>query len=234
MTYIFSVEGNIGSGKSTIIKNLKNTLYNLNNRKVIYLPEPVDVWESIKDSSGKNIIECYYENQEENAFSFQMMAYISRIHQLRTAVKNNPGSIIITERSVLTDKNVFAKMLYDEKKIREIDYTIYLKWFDEFKKETPISGIIYIKTNPELASKRVLNRNRKGETIPIEYLKMCNTYHNNWLLKSNIPILEMDGRVDFLNNISEKWCLTIKEFIKKYIPEPISFDFKFDINALYC
>ena len=98
MTYIFSIEGNIGSGKSTIINNLKKTLYNLNHRKVIYLPEPVDVWESIKDSSGKNIIECYYENQQENAFSFQMMAYISRIHQLRTAIKNNSGSIIITER----------------------------------------------------------------------------------------------------------------------------------------
>ena len=232
MTYIFSIEGNIGSGKSTIINNLKKTLYNLNHRKVIYLPEPVDVWESIKDSSGKNIIECYYENQQENAFSFQMMAYISRIHQLRTAIKNNSGSIIITERSVLTDKNVFAKMLYDDKKIREIDYAIYLKWFDEFKKETPISGIMYIKTTPETASERVIKRNRKGETIPLEYLRLCNTYHDNWLLNENIPILNMEGSEDFLNEIPTEWYLNIKEFIRKYIPDPIKVEF--DVDAMYC
>lgn len=232
MTYIFSIEGNIGSGKSTIIKNLKKTLYNLNYKNVIYLPEPVDVWESIKNNSGKNIIECYYENQQEYAFSFQMMAYISRIHQLRTAVKNNRGSIIITERSVLTDKNVFAKMLYDDKKIREIDYAIYLKWFDEFKKETPISGIIYIKTTPETASGRVVKRSRKGETIPIEYLRSCDSYHDNWLLNEKIPILQMDGSVNFLNEIPAEWYLKIKEFIRKYIPEPVNVEF--DIDAMYC
>ena len=232
MTYICSIEGNIGSGKSTIIKNLKKTLYNLNYKNVIYLPEPVDVWESIKDNSGKNIIECYYENQEEYAFSFQMMAYISRIHQLRTAIKNNQGSIIITERSVLTDKNVFAKMLYDDKKIKEIDYAIYLKWFDEFIKEIPISGIIYIKTVPETASERVVKRNRKGETIPLEYLKLCHTYHDNWLLNEKIPILQMDGSVDFLNEIPTEWYLNIKEFIRKHIPEPMNVEF--DVNALHC
>jgi len=232
MTYIFSIEGNIGSGKSTIINNLKNTLYNLNYKNIIYLPEPVDVWQSIKNSSGKNIIECYYENQQEYAFSFQMMAYISRIHQLRTAVKNNRGSIIITERSVLTDKNVFAKMLYDDKKIREIDYAIYLKWFNEFKKETPISGIIYIKTTPEIASERVVKRSRKGETIPIEYLRSCDSYHDNWLLNEKIPILQIDGSVDFLDEIPTDWYLNIKEFIRKYIPEPVNVEF--DIDAMYC
>lgn len=232
MTYIYSIEGNIGSGKSTIIKNLKKALYNLNYKNVIYLPEPVDVWESIKDNSGKNIIERYYENQEEYAFSFQMMAYISRIHQLRTAIKNNQGSIIITERSVLTDKNVFAKMLYDDKKIKEIDYAIYLKWFDEFIKEIPISGIIYIKTTPETASERVVKRNRKGETIPLEYLRLCNTYHDNWLLNEKIPILQMDGSADFLNEIPTEWYLNIKEFIRKHIPEPINVEF--DVNALHC
>ena len=232
MTYIYSIEGNIGSGKSTIIKNLKKALYNLNYKNVIYLPEPVDVWESIKNGSGKNIIECYYENQEEYAFSFQMMAYISRIHQLRNAVKNNQGSIIITERSVLTDKNVFAKMLYDDKKIKEIDYAIYLKWFDEFIKETPITGIIYIKTTPETALERVIKRNRKGETIPLEYLRLCNTYHDNWLLNEKIPILQLDGSVDFLNEIPTEWYLNIKEFIRKHIPEPINVEF--DVNALHC
>ena len=47
-------------------------------------------------------------------------------------IRNNPNAIIICERSVFTDKEVFAKMLYDDGKIEEVNYQIYLKWFDEF------------------------------------------------------------------------------------------------------
>ena len=35
--------------------------------------------------------------------------------------------IIFTERSIESDKNIFAKMLYDEGLIEEIDYKIYNK-----------------------------------------------------------------------------------------------------------
>ena len=49
--------GGIGSGKSTLVKMLKNTFKNVKNTNVVYLPEPVSVWESIKDKDGKNAIE---------------------------------------------------------------------------------------------------------------------------------------------------------------------------------
>jgi len=125
MHYIFSVEGNIGSGKSTLVKMLKEHLKKIKNTEVIYLPEPVAEWESIKDSDGKNAIEKYYENPDKYAFSFQMMAYISRIHQLRETLQTNNNVIIICERSVFTDKEIFAKMLHDDGKIGEIEYNIY-------------------------------------------------------------------------------------------------------------
>mgnify|MGYP000683927573 CR=1 FL=1 len=57
-----------------------------------------------------------------------MMAYITRITQLRKAIQQHKNCIIITERSILTDKNVFAKMLHDDKKIEEINYNIYKLW----------------------------------------------------------------------------------------------------------
>ena len=64
-------------------------------------------------------IEKFYKDQQKYAFSFQMMAYISRLALLRRVIRENPNAIIITERSVFTDKEVFAKMLYDEGKIEE-------------------------------------------------------------------------------------------------------------------
>ena len=214
MHYIFTIEGNIGSGKSTLVKKLKKTFDNIDNIKIIFLQEPVSVWENIKDKNGKNIIEKYYENQKKYAFSFQMMAYISRVHQIKEVLKNNKNVIIISERSIFTDKEIFAKMLYDDNKIEEIEYNIYLKWFDEFIKDIPISGIIYVKTNPEICEKRVIKRNRKGETIPLSYLQNCHTYHKNWLNNENTPILTLNGNQEFINDIPNGWFDTIKIFIK--------------------
>ena len=109
MNYIFSIEGNIGSGKSTLVKILTRTFKKLVNVPIVYLPEPVSVWESITDKNGKNIIEKYYENQEKYAFSFQMMAYITRIHQLKEILKKESNTIIICERSVFTRQRNICK-----------------------------------------------------------------------------------------------------------------------------
>ena len=49
---IYTIEGNIGSGKSTLVKSLKKYCKN-----VYYLDEPVDEWIKIKDKENKNIIE---------------------------------------------------------------------------------------------------------------------------------------------------------------------------------
>ena len=53
-----------------------------------------------------------------------MMAYISRINQLMETIENmkekKENCIIITERSVYTDKNVFA-MLHDDDKLKMLN-----------------------------------------------------------------------------------------------------------------
>ena len=110
MTYIFSVEGNIGSGKSTLVKELQKKMPNVLGKQIIYVQEPVDEWSKIKDINGETILEKFYANQHKYAFSFQMMAYISRLALLRNIVRSNPNAIIITERSVFTDREVFAKI----------------------------------------------------------------------------------------------------------------------------
>jgi len=186
MPKIYSIEGNIGSGKSTLIKFMKKHRKWIKHRKIIYLQEPVKTWEAFTDNS-ENIIEKFYNDQKEWAFSFQMMAYISRISQLKKTVKKYPQEsyIIITERCIETDKNVFAKMLHDDDKIHPINYQIYLKWFNEFVYDLPIQSYIYLKTEPEICLQRITKRDRKGETISLDYLKKCHSYHNDWLNKKN-------------------------------------------------
>ena len=196
---IFTIEGNIGSGKSTFVKHLKE--YYKDNNSIYFLDEPVEEWNEIKDKSNKNMIEKYYENQTRYAFAFQMMAYITRITKLQNAL-NDGYNIIITERCIYTDKNVFAKMLYDENKIEDVEYLIYNKWFEEFTANIPDIKVIYIKTKPEIAKERINFRNRKGEeNIPLEYLQKCDIYHTNWV--NNIKVkdkLILDGNTNINEN----------------------------------
>lgn len=109
-----------------------------------------------------------------------MMAYISRLELLRKAIQENPSKIIITERSLFTDKFVFAQMLYDDHKMEEIEYQIYNKWFHSFIDLAPLHKLIYLKTDPEISFKRIIKRNRDGENaIPFDYIKNCHSYHNH-------------------------------------------------------
>jgi deoxyadenosine/deoxycytidine kinase len=215
--FIISIDGNIGSGKSTMVYILKEMFKN--NESICFLQEPVDSWNNIRDENNVTILERFYDNQKEFAFSFQMMAYISRLSILKKAIKNKKYKYIVTERCLFTDANIFAKMLYDDGKISLIEYSIYKTWFNEFIDELPKHKYMYIKTSPLLAFERVLSRNREGETIPLEYLEKCHRYHESWLCnnhninESNIMII--DGSVDINENpeVICEWYSMIKKFI---------------------
>ena len=217
MTYIFSIEGNIGSGKSTLVKELKKSVPNILDKKVVYVQEPVNEWSKIKDKKGETILEKFYANQHKYAFSFQMMAYISRLALLRNIVRENPDAIIITERSVFTDREVFAKMLYDEGKIEEVDYQIYLKWFDEFIEEIPITGLIYVTTTPEKSKERVDLRARAGESIPLSYLQRCHDYHEKWIKNIKKQVCLFNGNVDFKDKLDYLSKDLVTGFIIRHI-----------------
>uniref|UniRef100_A0A6C0C4Z0 Deoxynucleoside kinase domain-containing protein n=1 Tax=viral metagenome TaxID=1070528 RepID=A0A6C0C4Z0_9ZZZZ len=239
MTYIFSVEGNIGSGKSTLLKELKNKLTQIQHYDIIYLQEPVNIWESFKDENGKSIIESFYENNKKFAFSFQMMAYISRLNQLKTTLKNNMNKnvIIITERSIHTDKEVFAKMLHDQKNMNKIEYDIYNKWFDQFLEECIIDGIIYVKTSPSKCLERINKRRRKGESMTIEYLNDCHKYHDNWIENNDeIKHLLLNGNETYGSRNYISWTTHIEKFINDKIKKDYtqSFDYQFFLNHPFC
>ena len=214
MSKIISIEGNIGSGKSTILKSLKKHLCNNNN--IIFIQEPVDQWENIKDKEGNTILKKFYENQKEYSFAFQMMAYISRLSVLKIAIENNPEAIIITERCLNTDRFVFAKMLYDDGLIEDVEYQIYLTWFDHFFNTDKIHKLVYLKTDPNICLERVNKRMRNGEsTLSIDYLEKCHRYHSDMIANSRCDILQIDSNVDtdINNEIENRWLNMIESFI---------------------
>lgn len=219
---VLSFDGNIGSGKSTLVEEARKLLFKSSSvtqpfSNIVFLQEPVDIWKTIVDETGTTILAKFYADQETWSFAFQMMAYISRLSILKKTIKENPNALIITERCVYTDRNVFAKMLYDSKKINQIEYTIYLKWFDEFLEDTPVHGIVYLDVTPEICFERIAKRGREGEVIPVEYLRECERYHKDWI--SNIDystsLCTLDGNTDSEKNpeIISTWIENIEHFI---------------------
>ena len=219
---IVSIEGNIGSGKSTLLENLRKQY--ANHTHIIFLQEPIDEWEKITDNEGNTMLKKFYANQEKYSFAFQIMVYISRLTILRQTIKNIIHDtinqyIIITERSLYTDKHVFAKMLYDQGKIEDVCYQIYLNLFEEFVNDFPINYIVYVNTNSEKCYERIHKRARDGEeVIPLTYLTDCHNYHETFLdehtgIKSIKLIL--NGNVDIYENdkILEEWVSQIHTFI---------------------
>ena len=216
---IISIDGNIGSGKSTLMGNLKS--YFSNNKNIVFLKEPVDEWETITDENGTTILEKFYENPLKYGFSFQIMAYISRLDVIRKEIKKNPNAIFISERSLFTDKLVFAKMLFDAGNIELVNYKIYLKWFDTFADDFPVSKVIYVNTDPEMCHQRIVKRSRTGENnIPLEYLQNCHKYHTDMLDVSLVDCvckeqLILNGNIDIYENKEQliKWIEKINTFI---------------------
>jgi deoxyadenosine/deoxycytidine kinase len=211
---IVGLEGNIGAGKSTLVRFLKTQHF---NRPVLFLEEPVDEWNTIKDETGVTALEHFYEDKSKYSFAFQMMAYISRLASIKKLIETvTPGTIIVTERSLQTDKNVFEKMLHKEGHINTIEHQIYGKWFDAFSDVAKLTHIVYLSTTPETSFTRIQKRNRTGETgIPLDYLKKCDEYHKDWIMHFETPTLILDGDKDINTNINyfKDTCDAIMKFL---------------------
>ncbi len=69
--YIVSIEGNIGSGKTTLMSHLKQ--YYKDCPFVRFVREPVDEWETYVDENGTNMLQKFYGDQHKYAFPFQVL-----------------------------------------------------------------------------------------------------------------------------------------------------------------
>ena len=218
---MFYIEGNIGAGKSTFLTLFKQYMTkNIPNSTLLL--EPVERWLNTKDSAGKHILQYYYEDQKKYGFTFQMNAFISRVHEIQE-MKSKGYAVNFVERSVYTDKNVFTKLNYQNGNIGEIELKVYEDWFRVLTEKFVVrpSGFIYLKTSPETCYQRIKKRSRSGESdIPLEYLEQLDILHTIWLedeKKKDVKVLEIDVSEDYTESPEkqEEMFRKIKDFVEK-------------------
>jgi len=194
---IIAIEGNIGVGKSTFTNIIKNTY-----DKSLVVSEPVDMWLNIKSKSDENILGLFYKDIPRWGYTFQNLAYVTRMMKIQDGIHSHKD-IIFLDRSLGTDKNVFEKMLYDDKIITNIEHQMYQLWCDFYKKNiySKDEFIVYLRCNPKTSYERIKKRGREEEkNISLEYLEKLHKYHEDWLLsKNNVLIIDCDK--DFENDV---------------------------------
>jgi deoxyadenosine/deoxycytidine kinase len=190
---IITIEGNIGAGKSTLVDLLK-TKY-ADRTDVMFLQEPVDVWSKITQD-GKTMLELFYGDQPRYSFAFQVLAYTTRLQMIENAVAEASTTgvrVIVMERSLEADMNIFAKMLYDSGVIEECMYKIYLLMSEIGLEKYKADGVLWVNAGPATCLERIKKRSREGEDgITLGYLETCDAYHREWLEneKENVFLIE--------------------------------------------
>jgi deoxyguanosine kinase len=189
---LISLDGNIGAGKSTLLEALVELL-----PEITVVQEPVADWVTLRNQTGKNLLELFYEDTARWCYTFQNCAILTRLMHTMDILKSwTPAEgklpVVVTERSVLTDRFVFAEMLHREGKMDDLEWNLYLKWYDHFAKDLPVKGIIHITTSAETSKGRIQKRGRSGEEkIPMEYLEQLHAQHNRWIETAHLPVLEI-------------------------------------------
>lgn len=204
--YHFSLEGNIAAGKSTLIKKLKTELLNVNQLPVVYLSEPVKLWEDI------GILEHFYKDKERYSFTFQITVMTTLKEQLDRIREQYDNCILITERSIFTTMEVFAQLLFDEGKLSNLEYAVLKVMYDNITKGMQLSGIIYLNTPTNECYDRFVKRARPGEAIELDYLVQLETYYLEFIKTQNSFICE-DGNVRNIRNFL--FDRTSMEFLSK-------------------
>lgn len=189
---IITLDGNIGAGKSTLLDAIKTHM-----PAVTVIPEPVGAWLTMTNEHGESLLKLFYKDKRRWAYTFQNAAILTRLldtqHILKTW-KPIEGKlpVIITERSVLTDRHVFADMLHNEGFLDDLEWKLYLQWYEAYATELPIKGIIHLNTSAKTSSTRIKIRGREGEEgIQLDYLEQLDAQHNKWVSKTDLPCLQI-------------------------------------------
>ena len=186
---IYALEGNIGAGKTTILKNIGKHF-----KDVEFVEEPVKQWQNL---GGMNLLDSFYSDPKRWGFSFEFYSMLTKIKALLNAA-NTDKPIIIIDRSILSNK-VFMDISKELNKLDKMEYRMLMNTYDFYLQHIypQLFGIIYLDTPVDECIKRIIKRNR-GEECSIErsYLELLKKKFDELANASTLKVIRIDGRYD--------------------------------------
>ncbi|MFT4681355.1 MAG: deoxyguanosine kinase [Granulosicoccus sp.] len=199
------IEGNIGSGKTTLTKMLAET-WNARTMLEAFEQNP--------------FLPKFYEEPDRYAFPLELSFLAERFHQKKTELSQTdlfqPGLI----SDYLFDKSlIFAKI-----NLPEDEYNLYSSLFSIIHERLPRPNLtVFLHSAPERALSNIALRGRSYEqTIQLDYLKKINDgYLNHFLHIDPKEVLSINTTdLDFVNQ--ERDYLLIQSMIRSHIVQNIN------------
>lgn len=170
--YIVYVEGNIGVGKSTLLKKLSADGYQV-------LPEPVELWTNFE---GINFLNIYSNDMEKWAFTFQVLALFTLWKSHIESISED-NRVIIAERSVHSVVQMFAVTQVDNKFMSPEQFILLNKMSKFLASLLHREQLfIYLQASPAEVFTRVQSRARDEESaLSKDYLTDLHEVLDKWM-----------------------------------------------------
>jgi len=184
-----SVDGNISSGKSTLVSTLIELFPKDFNLAVEAVPEPLEKWTNMK---GHNLLEMLYQDTTANNFLFQHYVQLTRLDDTTrpsTTEDEDKGNVRIMERSIQNNRYCFSELARREGTLHEAEFSVIAEWYKWLEENTdlPLDLIIYLQTSPQVVFERMQTRGRSEEsTVPLQYLSALHDTYEDWLIHEKI------------------------------------------------
>ena len=216
---IVSIEGNIGAGKSSILRRIEPSL----SQDVRILMEPVD---SFQECNGENPLKLFYENPSKYAFFTQSHIIDSQYKQFNEQIQTKePVTVLLSERSLFSTI-VFTNTLHKMGWLTELEK----EKLNEYSKQTiaktcpdaPMGAhyIFYMHEYPHVCKNRIQERGRQGENaisckylseLQNAYFEYCDNFKKkcgNFSLRMVPPTMSRQEKeqelLDFIISIKQK------------------------------
>ncbi|XP_066234086.1 deoxyguanosine kinase, mitochondrial isoform X2 [Saccopteryx leptura] len=228
-----AIEGNIAVGKTTFVKLLTKTYPEWH-----IATEPIATWQNVPAAGTQkaftsqrpiNLLDLMYREPARWSYTFQTFSFLSR---LKIQLEPFPEKLLhaknvvqIFERSVYSDRYIFAKNLFENGSLSDVEWRIYQDWHSfllkKFASQLQLHGFIYLQATPQVCLMRLHQRNREEERgIELAYLEQLYGQHEAWFVHKttklhfeslrNTPVLVLDVNDDFSSEVTKQ-----EELMKK-------------------
>jgi deoxyadenosine/deoxycytidine kinase len=198
MKQFIAIAGNIGVGKSTLTALLTEKLG----------------WEPFYEAVDDNpYLADFYRDMRQWSFHSQIF-FLSRRLRHHHQILTRPG-IVVQDRSVYEDAEVFAENLYRQGHMSERDYRTYRGLYEAMVMFLPPPDlVIYLRASVPTLLKRIKMRGRDYEQdVSVDYLERLNQLYEEWIERFSLcPVLTVPSdNLDFVkyNSHMELICARI-------------------------
>ena len=170
------VDGNIGSGKTTVLSALES-------RGFAVVTEPVDEWCSEfvhRGSRESSPISKFYEDPHRYAMSFQLHVLTTCVNKITEAFSRaSTDSVVIIERDPF-DIQLFIEDNFRQGRFSTFEHRVFSDLIDTVRRLVVADhvGSVYLRLSPERCMDRIRKRSRNAETkMELSYVKDLHDLH---------------------------------------------------------